>query len=202
MAVSIPIYPHRNRKWFFIRKGIFQIVLPSILALASFFDYLANNDDGTAYSNLYFYTTLVLITHASIKSGLEYIFDICSDITVFRKPVDLERTVPNIILVSDLEGGGNGIIVIKKIFKLRYSSWPSFVIITQVCWFLGLDCPILVPFELVKDMNVIEDEELSLQTTLDRIYNFQPSTHVIDGSIPVILRSDQKICDVKRGLFG
>lgn len=204
MAVSIPIYPHRNRKWFFVRKGIFQIILPSILALTSFFDYLANNDDGTAYSNLYFYTTLILITHAGIKNGLEYIFDICSDITVFRKPVDLVRTVPNIILMSDLEGGGNGIIVIKKIFKLRYSAWPSFVIITQICWFLGLDCPILVPFDLIKDMNVIEDEELSLQTTLDRIYNFQPSTHVIDGDVsrPVILRSDQQICDVKRGLFG
>lgn len=104
-------------------------------------------------------------------------------------------------MVTDLESG-QGVMVMRKIFKLRYSAWPSFVRITQVCWLLGLDCPILVPFELIRDLNT-DTEELSLQTTLDRIYNFQPTIHNLDGDITkqVVLRSDQSICDVKRGLF-
>lgn len=200
MTITIPIYPHRNRKWFFVRKAIFQLVLPAVLALISFFDYLANSDES-AYSSLYFYTTLILLAYTGIKSTLKYIFDICSDITVFRKPINLTSTIPNIIMVTDLESG-QGVMVMRKIFKLRYSAWPSFVRITQVCWLLGLDCPILVPFELIRDLNT-DTEELSLQTTLDRIYNFQPTIHNLDGDITkqVVLRSDQSICDVKRGLF-
>lgn len=199
MAITIPIYPHRNRTWFFVRKALFQLILPAILALISFFDYLNSSTEPT-YASLYFYTTLTLLAYTGTKATLKYIFDVCADITVFQKPVDLNNTVPNIVMLSD--SNTNGVMVIRKIFKLRYSAWPSFVKITQACWLLGLDCPILVPFELIKDLDV-SNEELSLQATLERIYNFHPVIHNLDGDATkqVVLKSDQTICDVKRGLF-
>lgn len=207
MAIDIPIYPHRNRKWFFVRKGLFQLLLPGLLAAISFFGYLVHDEEGYAYTDLYFYTMIVLFCYQGMKYLLEYIFAICSDDIVFKKPIDLERTIPNIILATDLSGHSDQhVIVIKKLFKLRYSASSLFIKMTQLCWFLGLDCPILIPWELIRDLDIDpSNDQMSLMTTLDRIYNFQPSIYnlVSDENVskPVIRKSDQSICDVKRGLF-
>lgn len=207
MSISIPIYPHRNRKWFFVRKGLFQLMLPGLLVAISWYDWLMSETGEPVYSSLYCYIAAILFGYAGIIKVLKYLFTICADNIVFKKPIDLEKTVPNIVLANDLETGNayQGVIVIKKLFKLRYSSSIFFVKITQACWFLGLDCPILIPWELIKDLDIdYSDDNLSLHTTIDRIYNFQPSVYNLVGddvNKQVILKSQQSICDVKRGLF-
>ncbi len=120
---------------------------------------------------------------------------------------------------------GHFFITIKKIFKLRYSKSPPFAYISKLCWFLGIDCPILIPANIisklgnVKEEITLENEQEFLHTTLMNLYAYHPKlyeitpiTHVSDdgltlleeGMVPelVITRIDKSICDMQYELFG
>lgn len=114
---------------------------------------------------------------------LEYIFSITSEQIIFKKEVNLNDSSSNII-VSEFSNltDSHFLIVSKKIFKLRYSSYIYFRFISKLSWVIGLDCPILIPTEIITKMgsneNIVStNEEAILQSTLMNLSNYHPTRY-------------------------
>lgn len=231
MGINIPSFAHRYKFWFYLRKGIFQVLLPIFLAFMSFCDFIDQNgkqNNGYAYDHLYFYTSLILFLYGGMKYILDFIFSTCSDDIIFKKEINLNTTTPNLILTINFPEMTNDhfIIVIKKIFKLRYSDSLFFKSINKLCWFLGIDSPILIPHEIViklgniKNNLTIENEDSFLHTILKNLYEYRPEKFSLikiqDGNnqetkgllngedlMPKILitRTDKMISEIQKELY-
>lgn len=225
--LTISKYAHKYYFWFYFRKALFQIFFPIILALVSFYDWTAQSQTGHVYGHIYFYTSLILCTYAGMKYILEYIFSVCAEDIILKKVISIDQTIEQLIPESRSDMCEHFIIITKKIFKLRYSQYPLFTTITNLCWFLGIDSPILIPHDVVlkisniKDINTVEDEDVLLHTTLTNLYYYHPRTYEVtlinDGdiaadSIPdimndslvptrVVTRIDKSICDIQKQIF-
>ena len=230
MAIKIPAFISEYQFGFYSRKFIFQVFLPILLAFMTFCDFVSQSgkkNNSYAYSHLYFYTTFVLFLYACMKYILDYIFSVCADNIVFKKEVSLIRTTPDLLLSVNLDtqnGSSNNhyFIIIKKIFKLRYSKSIFFKYIDKACLFLGIDSPILIPYEIaVKLANIKEEitkdnEDLFLQNTLANLHTYHPTKYnmvpIIDESNPaddnealvprvVISKLDKTISDMQKDIF-
>lgn len=139
----------RYKFWFYFRKGVFQIFLPVLLGFISICDYLSQTDDAPSksYRHLYFYTLIILYLYASVKYMMEYIFSLCAEDVLFEKKLSLDKS--SLSLKTSFTNTKHKFITIRKIFKIRYSKSKLFYCASKLCWYLGLDCPILIPYEYV-----------------------------------------------------
>lgn len=185
MGLKIPQLIHQYKFWFYVRKAIFQGFIPLLIGIITFYDLANNIESGLGtnlYAQLYVYTSLILFLYGTTGTVLNFIFDLCSDDIIFRKDIDLEQTVPNIMLSMHLDSqtSDSFIIIVKKIFKLRFSNSWFFISITKLCWWLGMDCPTLIPYELVKDFMhgdiklSMKNERHIMHSALDLLYKFHP----------------------------
>jgi len=224
ITITIPNINKDHVFWFNFRKAFFQVFLPILLALISFSDYVnqSGKSGSYAYNHLYFYTSFILLLYTGMKYILEYIFSVCSDNIVFRKKIDLEKTTNELVLPTNMSDNEQyfSVIIIKKIFKLRYSKMKFFEKVTRLCYFLGIDCPILIPDNVIRRLNNgchvnAENEDIILYNTMNNIYDYQPTrreeTIIEPSNIPefeeflvptrVITKLDKTICDIKKELF-
>lgn len=240
MSITIPNFIHHDKFGFYLRKAIFQVFLPIFLTFLSLCDFVNQSgkvNNGYAYNHLYFYTSLILFFYASAKYCLDFIFSTCADDIVFKKEINLEQTTPDLILainITDTESinhtnlGQNDhfLIVIKKIFKIRFSNSFFFQNIIKICGFLGIDCPTLIPNDVIsrltnnENIPSIDNEEAILQTTLHNLYSYRPQKYRIEPElgdidnldpesllkenlIPrhVVSRLDKTINDIQKELF-
>ena len=232
MTIEIPNFSHRHKFWFYVRKAIFQGILPISLAILTFFDFVKQmasvNGHYAAYTHIYFYTSLILFLYAQLKVILEFIFSTCADDIVFKKEVNLTQTTQNLLLSIQIANSSDEhfMIVIRRIFKLRYCNTKFFKYIDRICWLLGLDSPILIPYDIVSKLgNVKEDVNLDnecayLHTTLTNLYTYHPTKYNAvdtemtnisragkatesDNLLPrvVVTEMDKTINDLKKELF-
>lgn len=215
--------------WFYFRKGLFQIFFPILLMFMSFCDFISqrtNNSDEYAYNHLYFYTSLILFLHTSAKHILEYIFSICSNDVIFKKEINLNKTTDNLILSFETESiNEHNIIIIKKIFKIRYSKDLFFIYVNKICWVLGIDSPVLIPYDIIAKLTNInnnltaENEDEFLHTTLTNLYSYHPIKYsmvspvneqhspiiedITQNLLPkvIITQLDKSINDMQKELF-
>ena len=191
MHINIPYFVHHHKFWFYFRKAIFQGFFPIFLALLTFSDFVkqtTTENSGRAYNHLYFYTSLILFLYAQMKIILEFIFAICAEDVIFKKEVNLNKTTSQLLLSFDMDNVSNDhfIVTIKKIYKLRYSNYTFFRQVDKLCWFFGLDSPILIPQELISkltnsknniDEENDENEDALLHTTLLNLYAYHPEKY-------------------------
>lgn len=204
------------------------MVLPVMLFIISFCGYAnnqrTNNEEKSIFHSIYFYTSLMLVFYACVKTILEYIFNVCADEVMFHKRVDLDQTVPSLeMFIDNVSESHHQMIVVRKIYKLRYSSFRAFEWIVKTCWFLGIDSPILIPQkvldELSNDSNPINlSEDAYLHLTLNNISQYRPQVYEVSpmtdlesnsmdvfSTAPeikkVITHVDKSICDIQLELF-
>lgn len=191
MANIVQKFLRHNKFWFYLRKAIFQGLLPVILAFITFIDVAkngsTNNPNNKSYSHLYFYTAFILFLYSTIKIVLEFIFAISSDNVIFRKEMNLTNTMS--LNLANSISDSHTIIVIRKIFKLRYSDNKLFILIDKLCLFMGMDSPVLIPLEIVqKFINTNESIDISnlsdnqtetelLHRTLDQLSSYQVTSY-------------------------
>ena len=148
---------------FYLRKAIFQGFLPILLGMLSFFDFLKQTSGqgiGSAYKHMYFYTTVILLIYTQIKIVLEFIFSICTENVIFRKEISLEKSMTEEVLMpieEPMNSRDHFIITIKRIFKLRYSNSTYFKFICNFCWIIGMECPLLIPFDIIAKLANAKD---------------------------------------------
>jgi hypothetical protein len=188
MGTGIPNFTHRYKFWFYFRKGLFQVFLPILLTFMSFCDFINQNskkNNDHTYNHLYLYTALILFLYGGMKYILDFIFSMCSDDVILKKEINLNGTTPNLMLSLKFTNSLNDhfIIVTKKIFKLRYSKSLFFKNINKLCWFLGIDSPLLIPYEIISKLGNVnnnltpENEEIFLHTTLINLYTYHPEKY-------------------------
>ncbi|AYV85294.1 MAG: hypothetical protein Satyrvirus9_20 [Satyrvirus sp.] len=208
--------------WFYFRKAIFQGFLPALLALMTFWDFIkqtSENNNSHMYTHLYLYTSSILFLYSQLRIILEFIFSICSDDIIFKKEVNLVQTTPELLLSFHMSESSNEhfIIIIKKIFKLRYSNSSFFKYVDKICWFLGVDSPILIPYDVISKLGNVkndltqENEESFLHTTLSNLCTYHPTKYnsigcdksETDELLPkvVITKLDKSINDLQQELF-
>jgi hypothetical protein len=217
-SVSSSVY-HRDSAYYF-RKMIFQVILPIVLAIFSYLDYSYQiysepNSNNHIYLHLYFYTFTILLFYACIKYILEYIFSICSEDIIFKKEISLDKTIN--LQLYDYHLDNHTMITIRKVFKIRFSKMKFFEKISAISWYIGLDCPIIIPSSIISKLTDNEsnlNDESLLHTTLSNIYHYQPRLYNIspvdnlDGnenlgvSRQVITKTDRNICQMQKELFG
>lgn len=142
--------------WFQFRRCIFQVILPILLILLSFFDFAKQSADANAgakiYSHLYFYTSGILLFYTCIKYVLEYIFCVCSVEITCKKNVTSSSFGKQKFHISEQ----------KKIYKIKYSGWKIFVLIDKICVWLGIVSPLLLPLPMILtlgNINEIDDDD-------------------------------------------
>lgn len=147
-----------DRFWFYIRKAIFQGVIPICLKMITVFDFYRNSDEEAYYRQLYFYTAVLIAIHSCCGLALDPIFSIGSEQIVFRKPVDLTQTTDPLMMSVQMNAPSqNEVIVVRRVFKPRYSKSKILKWITQFCWILGLDCPVLLSLEEINEFQPPQD---------------------------------------------
>ena len=229
MAITIPSFVHHSKFGFYFRKAFFQAFLPILLAFMSFCDFvnqIGKENNGYSYNHLYFYTSFILFCYALAKYLLDYIFSVCADDIIFKKEINLAQTTPDLLLSLNLgdQSNDNFLIVIKKIFKIRFSNSIFFQYIIKSCDFLGIDCPILIPLEVVLRLTNqhgynLDNEDILLQTTLSNLYSYHPKKYdvvprmdddnmdqeslLIENLVPKFIVStlDKTISDIQKELF-
>jgi len=145
---QVPVLESDTKTWFYIRKSIFQGLLPIILKLTTLFDLWRQSEgSGPFYQQIYFYTTIFLGLYYCLSVTMDLIFSICAEELIFQKAIDLTQTTAEVAFSFDRQNYQNNLIIIKRVFKLRYSKYRVFHLITQVCWVLGVNCPMLIPLE-------------------------------------------------------
>lgn len=172
---------NKQRKfWFYVRKGIFQVLLQLVLAMMTVWDFAGQNNTGTSYNKLYFYTSFLLVLYTGLKQILEYMFSICSEEVVFKRELNNSHS-RDILMSFDMLNSPSGhyIVTTKRIFKLRYSKSNLFIKIDKLCWFLGIDSPVLIPFNIIEKLGNIKDnlttnnEDIYLNVTLTNLHKYQ-----------------------------
>jgi hypothetical protein len=151
----------KEKMWFYVRKCLFAVLLPSILAFMSLIDF-ANSSKGSykeAYKHIYFYTSLILCLHTVLNYVLFYIFSICADDYIFKRG-ELDLVEHNLfetdIFLENASVNKYVMVINRKIFKICYSGKWSFIFIDKLCWVLGISSPLLIPSDLVN--NGIDDQ--------------------------------------------
>lgn len=175
--------------WFYVRKFIFQVFLPIVLGFMSFCDFVnqSGNKNSYAYEHLYFYTSFFLFSYTAMKYFFDFIFNTCSDDILLMKEI---KTGENKLLTTLENKIGNDsenfIVITKKIYKLRYSNFSFFLKIKKLCWFLGIDSPILIPYDIVKKLTNMEqklsldNENVYLYNTISNLYMYHPRKNMIN----------------------
>lgn len=203
MSTRIPNIMHQRRFWFYTRKALFQGVLPIVLGLLTFYDVisLANNESnepkGETYLRLYIYTSTILFIYAHMRILLEFIFSICADDIIFKKEINLSKTTADLTLDNNIfdVSDSNHMIIIKKIFKLRYSNSRFFKFISGLCWYLGIDAPILIPKEIIVSLSndksniTLNNEQKVLYETLNQLCLYHPTKYdqIMDNESVVLI---------------
>jgi hypothetical protein len=209
MAEYIKNIYNDERFGFYLRKAFFQGVLPIILALFSFFDFIRQNtgqNTSSFYLHIYFYTAGVLLVYTQIKIILEFIFSTCSENVIFRKEISMDKSISEKLVtnVSPFNESYNSeilvpmgdsmslrehfIITIKRIFKLRYSDSIYFKFMCKFCWLIGMECPILIPYDIIaklanaKNSITKENEQQLLHMTLANLQGYHPDKYNIYAS--------------------
>lgn len=188
MNINIHNIVNHPRFGFYLRKALFQGFIPILLALLTFCDFIKQTSSeysGVAYKHLYFYTSLILFLYTQMKIILEFIFSTCSEDVMLKKQINLNKTTSQLLLSFDMTNSSNDhfIITIKKIFKLRYSHSKFFKHIDSLCWLIGIDSPILIPYTIIAKLSNIkhnitkEDEQAILHTTLSNLYEYHPNKY-------------------------
>lgn len=189
MRITLSNFVHKRYFWFYFRKGLFQVFFPILLGLVSLSSFINQTEDhGQAYNYLFPYTSFILFIYKALVYVLKYIFEICAEDIILKKEINIQTTIQNLVLFTNLSGFSNehSINIIKKIFKLRYSKYPFFSYVVKSSWFLGLDCPILIPYEIVSKLTTIKEEPITpeneddfLNSTLSNLYAFHPRKYNI-----------------------
>ncbi|ANB50545.1 hypothetical protein [Powai lake megavirus] len=198
-------FKNHKKFWFYVRKGIFQVLLQLLLAIMSIWDYAqqSGKTNDYAYNNLYFYTSLLLLLYTGLKYILEYVFSICSTDIAVKKNPKYDVTTMNLFTSFNMTNQKNyhNIIIIKRIFKLIYSQYNLFRYINKLCWFMGIDSPILIPFNVaIKLGNINNDlsyknQDAYLNVTLTNLYSYHPVkfNNNIDYMDPIISVKDSDL---------
>uniref|UniRef100_A0A6C0LS23 Uncharacterized protein n=1 Tax=viral metagenome TaxID=1070528 RepID=A0A6C0LS23_9ZZZZ len=217
MTIHIPIIIHQYKFWFWFRNIIFQCALPIILAFMTFYD-LSTQHNKIIYSHLYLYTSSIIFIYSNMRMILEFIFNVCSDQIILKKAINLVETTNNLILSMNIIDSkiNNTFLIIRKIFKLRYSGSSFFIFIDKLCWAIGIDSPILIPIDLINklfekvEINIHNEDTLMIKT-LNNLYEYYPE---FDNNIFTNFNTDpllnkitnivleKNISDLRRSLFG
>lgn len=190
MAIKVPSFVHQYKFWFYLRKAVFQGIIPVLMVVLTVIDMLLKTSSSN--SGFAIFMTILLAMYGNFRIFLEFIFSISSDEVVFKKDIDLTKTTKDLLLSVNLTNNSNNnyLIIIKKIFKLRYSGNKLFKYIDQTCWYLGIDCPILIPIDVVNlitnknvDVTVLNEynEATQLEETLQDLYKYK---HPVYENVP------------------
>lgn len=219
--------PRDKKFWFYFRKGLFQGFFPVILAILSFYGF-SNKDTDSIYGHLYFYTSLILLIYISVKHLLSFIFTVCAEKIIFKKEINPTHSMPDTLYTLEINENldkKHCMVISKKIFKIRYSDKPFFIYVEKICWYLGIDCPMLISKEIIDKLSnyrediTINNEETILHSTLLNLSTYSPHTFNIvpdknsdeeisiedDLDIPypkiIVTKIDRSINDLQRDLF-
>lgn len=208
--------------WFYFRKAYFQGVMPLTLGFITFYDMLSVKTGETVYYRVYFYTSLILLLYAQLRTILDFIFRLCSEDIVIKKELNLLGATQELLYSMEMSQltdklNENYCIVLRKVYKLRYAQSKLIRYVDKLSWILGLDSPLLIPFEMVaklgnvKQNPTIENEEIILRTTLNNLYRYRPEQYVYYGRnvtehthiVPTYTLSelDSSILDIQREIF-
>lgn len=130
--------------WFYFRKAIFQGVVPIVTAFVTFYDIRS----GYIY-DIYIYTSTVLFVYGIFGTIIQFISDICSINVGFQE----DFNVTNSRQIEAAVVSKQPMTVIKKVFKIKYSNSLFFSCLSSFCWWIGYDCPILIPHHVVNRIN-------------------------------------------------
>lgn len=214
--------------WFYFRKALFQIFIPIFLATISLCNFMRQSVDSTnhhLYSHLYFYTSILLIAYTCMKYVIEFIFNMTT-ITINIRENDNIANTPGLNMINITNSDKYAPTFSKKITKIKYSDNKIYIKLVKLCWILGIDCPILVPYDIIKKLlgriNIctIKNDKALLFAFLESAYNYKPDLYAlvmpqdveisiepeINGEymIPqrIISRLDESICLLQKELFG
>lgn len=222
LRILIPHLSHKRYIWFYCRKALFQVIMPILLALFSLLGFTEKSHRGhgdSAYLHLYFYTTFILFLYGVTNYVLKYIFSISSDKIMFKKEINLVDTTPNLIIDTNDTRNELCVVMIKKVFKIRYSQNVIFQNINKLCWLLGMDSPILIPSDIILKLSSVKDitpenEDTVLQETLFNLctyhpakYNYSHNEQEINDTSDILISSyvetplDMSIRDMQFDLF-
>jgi len=164
--------------WFYCRKAFFQGVVPSGAAILTFYDLVTENNKDF-YKNIYIYTSFLLFIYSLVKITITFISDICGVNIVFRKEPEnelSEQDVENAVARGNFEMLMNQpIIIIKRVFKLHYSEYYFFKFLSNFCWAIGMDCPIIIPRYFARCMKDNMGSERANELTPDQAIDLTQS---------------------------
>ena len=225
LRILIPHFTHERYLWFYCRKALFQVMMPILLTLLSISNFVSNSNQkhDSASSHLYFYTSAILFLYVSMTYILKYIFSIFSEKLILRKEINLMNTTNNLILEADISSNVDELsfIVSKRVFKARYSQSPFFQKINKLCWFLGIDSPILIPQEILFKLSnskiiTADNEHTVMKETLLNLCTYHPTmynhNHISEDSQDsgkienlvsscIITHLDRTIAEIQLDLF-
>lgn len=233
MSLKISKIVSQYKFWFYFRKLFFQGILPITLAFITLID-IAQNTNGTKrYRHIYIYTSIILFIYTSIKVILDWFFSVMADDVILKK--DLTNTITNTIphytinlstlLTTETLYVNNvpSIIVMRRIFKLRYSHRLSFAIINRFCWWMGIDSPLFISSAVIRRVSNYHlpinhrNEQEILHLTLHQLYHYRPYYYQIIQNqespndylgnnasplLPQLTNTDKSIMMIQRDLFG
>lgn len=165
--------------WFYVRKAVFQGVIPILTTIITFYD-LAHitNNVGKVFNNIYIYSTSILFFYGLINTVNTFISNTCGTDVVFKRDFneDADQQIENAMFSASETIGERPIVVIKRIFKLKYSGSYFFIFVSKFCWMIGMDCPILIPKYIVDRAGVAArtanmSEKYMAQSCVDRMFN-------------------------------
>lgn len=161
-----------SQLFFYIRKFIFTVLLPTIIALFSFTNIASVNPTfNHIYKYQYIYITTLVFLYTGINYTLEYIFSLTS-VDVMFKQISINNSTYDLLYTG--EQNCYNIIKIKKIYKLKYINYKIIRIINLLGWVCGITCPIILPTDIIHKFNSgdIENTLHMLQTyTATENYN-------------------------------
>lgn len=174
------IQPHSSSRnqWFIIRKLSLHVILPLLTGLMLIF--------GGGTNACYLFLYAVAICYSQFRSIMDAVFSICSEEVMIRRPIhdqivphfeSVGVPLPRLPVVPTLS---TNLIATRRIFRLRYSTWRSINVMTNVCCALGIDCPIYVPLWAIikmtnyRDLITRRNEAVLLDHFLKKLYNYQP----------------------------
>lgn len=185
-----------GKTWFCIRKFIFHVVLPIILAIFALIDLIL----GTSYNKMYM--SIIFLLYMAIKCLIDFIFATCS-INIFIKLLDHDGIDQFNIAIS------------RRIFLPRFSCWKVFGYIDKICWFIAIDCPLLISTEVINKLEIpfIElmtlDDITAINLIMYKIINYEPVIYLVsqlpqnDGeTFNITTKTDGVIIDLQKNIFG
>lgn len=142
--------------WFYFRKAIFQGVVPIVTTIITFYD-LRNTKSGYI-SDIYLYTSTILFVYGMLNTLIQFISDIFAIYVGFQE----DFNVTDSRMIEEIIVSKQPMTIIKKVFKPKYSNNLFFRGLSKFCWYIGHDCPILIPHSVVNKINnkIMNDPDL------------------------------------------